>query len=163
MKQDRVALRSEEMGEGSDCAVLALARILHVSYETSWEALYRAGRRPRGGTPRSVTQKALELLGFKIKRTWYPDDIAVATLPPGVTLRPTTVHPIRFKEGWGPMPDLLLFVPQHVAAYVDGKVQDWTQDKVVVIEEAWEITRASDEVKLGERLPPVIYLKGYSR
>ncbi|PIZ30308.1 MAG: hypothetical protein COY40_04985 [Alphaproteobacteria bacterium CG_4_10_14_0_8_um_filter_53_9] len=41
----------------------------------------------------------------------------------------TTRHPVRFKAQWANVPDCLLYVRGHVAAYVDGVVQDYTVNR----------------------------------
>ena len=153
--QDRVAHVATRMGETNDCAVRALALVLRISYETAHSALERAGREFQDGTPRGVTETAIALLGFRIRRRWSPTRLALVT---GRRGRPSTAHALLDPEAWAEVPDMLLFVHRHVAALVDSKVEDWTQNHAAPIEEGWELMRISDTVVLGEKLPSVIHL-----
>lgn len=71
---------------------------------------------------------------------------------------PTTADPMLKPERWANMPDLLLHVNNHIAAFVDGKVEDWSRSNKVSIYEAWELERIGLTEHRREELPPVIYL-----
>jgi hypothetical protein len=159
---DRAADISAALGEDKDCGVLALARVLDISYETAHMALMDAGREHSKGTPRHVTRAALRSLGFKVLRTWSPTDLALATGRPAAR-QIITADPMRFPGTWNHMPPMLIFIKEHVAAFRAGTLHDWTNDANAPVQEAWEIARISDQVQLGQRPPGVIHLKDHSR
>jgi hypothetical protein len=159
---DRSAHISRSLKEDNDCSVLALARVLDISYENAHHALAEAGRAHAKGTPRFITRKAIEALGFTVRRTWSVADLALAVdLPQAKRL--TTAHPLRGLGEWAHLPPMLVFISKHILALRDGQVLDWTDDANAPIECAWEISKRTDRVVLGERLPPVIHLKDRRR
>ena len=143
-------------GEGSDCAVIALSEVTGFSYITCHEALSNAGRKPGCGTPYYCTRAALEALGWHVVRVWKWEHLALQ-LDLG-RRKPKTADALADPEAWKELPPrMLLKMPEHIGALVNGQVRDWTADREAPIYEAWEVAPVSDQVE-RRRTPAVIYL-----
>lgn len=137
--------------ETNDCAVLALQRVTGLSYEACHAALQAAGRQFREGTPRNATKAALKILNWRIVHIWSPAALAATT---GQRSLPTTQSVSLRNEAWQALPDMLLFMPRHVAAFRAGKIIDWSADNRIAIEAGWQV--APQHAKAQP--PEVIYL-----
>lgn len=128
------------------CAVIAVAAITGLSPTDAQALLAKHGRKHRCGTPRQVTKKALESLGYKItmrSSTWIKKNV-IANYPGRHSdLRSaTTHHPRRFPTAWCAMTDCLMFSRSHVSAFVKGQVDDWAIKHSKQINELWFIERS---------------------
>lgn len=125
------------------CAVIAVSAITGISPADAQALLAKHGRKPRCGTPRHVTKKALEDLGFKVtvrNHCWIHTNII--SNYPGRHNRlqsATTHHPRRFPSAWAGMADCLMFSRAHVSAFVGGQVDDWAIKHSKQIVELWFI------------------------
>jgi hypothetical protein len=151
----RVEQASTQLGETNDCSVRALALVLDVSYETAHQALAVAGRARRDGVSLYAVEAAARSLGFQVRRRYSAARLRLET---GATCRITTADPGLEPEAWAHLPDMMLSCPEHVAAFVGGRVEDWTSDRNAPILEALEFWQPTTRISLGEELPPVIYL-----
>jgi hypothetical protein len=151
---EQIKKASDRVKETNDCSVMALALVLGVSYETVHLALDAAGRKYRGGTPLYVTEKAVKALGFRVARYYSAERLGLEV---GVR-RPKTGDAAKNPDAWAHLPNLYLRVPDHAAALLRGKVEDWTVDRDAPILEALEIVPERAELARGQKPPPVIYL-----
>ena len=154
MTYETIARTSDRIKETNDCAVTAVALVLGVSYEVVHEAMEIAGRAYREGTPRHITEKVIKNLGFSIRRQYSAEQLGLEV----GQRRPRTSDAAKNPASWEHLPNLLIFVPQHAVAFVNGKMEDWTKDRMAPIECAWEIERPLPSVKLGQEPPPIIFL-----
>jgi hypothetical protein len=138
---DYLAMKEELADDRGFCAVIALAAITGLSIKEAQAALKAAGRKPRCGTPRNVTKKALEALGFKVTihgRSWIAKNIIAHYPDRHRSLRSvTTHHPRRFAYAWANRPNMLLFCTKHVCAFINGVVMDWTIKHSKQVNEVW--------------------------
>lgn len=117
---------SIERQEKNDCTVVAVSLFTGVSYDVAHTALRNAGRFAHSGAYQSQVRAALLELGVEITEVnlrgivqAYP---GVHTLMKNIT----THQPRRFQHVWDGMPNLIMFSRTHCAAYIDGKVHDWS-------------------------------------
>ena len=154
-------------GEKNDCAVVALSIFLEVPYAEAHKVLAENGRKPRKGTKRETTEKAILALrpNAKIKK-YFVKEARTHSLEHRDGYRPieeikgkyprlyktknfTIKHLEWFGETWSDIDNALIFVNRHVAAFRNGKVEDWSKGKRKHIQEIWLIEDerdASDDV-----------------
>lgn len=129
MKYDELRKQSDSFGEYRDCAVVATAIACRVKYKDAHAALKSAGRRDRKGTHRHTTWTAItKVLDCQIEKHPRPrqdNGSRYTTLTIGK----------RFPRGY-----YLVFVKNHVAAMVNGKVLDWTEGRRHRVQEVWKVT-----------------------
>jgi hypothetical protein len=139
MTYKEMKAKANRYGETNDCSVLAIALVTGASYEAAHDALTAVGRDWREGTSVEAIGEALERLGFVILRTWTPARLA---LQAGLQRKRVTTADMGLDpDAWEDIPDMIFYVPGHVAAFKNGKVHDWTNDRTAPILEGWEITR----------------------
>lgn len=141
-----------------DCAVVAVAVVTGVDYDTAFKALEAAGRVENKPTPRELTKKAIEALGFKINELSYLQRQEVIANYPGVhkgLKNLTSHHPVRFGKVWKDMglTNCLLFSMGHVAALKDGEVQDWSKGRALRVIGVWVIEKDAPEVEEAPEAP----------
>ena len=126
MKYEQALGASHAYGERNDCTVIAAALLTDSTYEEAHLALELVGRKPRGKLYYSATRMldAIELLGCKV--------VDQKQLRPGVPVS-------RLQNSMSGR--FLLFMRGHVAAYVDGAVQDWTAGRRHRVTHVWQIER----------------------
>lgn len=131
-----VTEQSRHHNETNDCAVKAVAIACNVAYSTAHAALKKHGRRDRKGTFHYTTFEAIKELGFKADR---------------VTLNnKRTMRTVGFDC---PRGRCLVFVHKHVAAMVDGKVQDWSAGRCHRVKSVYVITDPNAPVVVVEPTP----------
>lgn len=114
MNYKQAASISESMNESNDCTVIALAIATESSYQDAHKVLSILGRKPRHGmnsrTIKTMMQIGAKMLGRVVDNTpTYPTSTTMATVGE------------RYPHGrW------LVICRGHIAALVDGQVQDWT-------------------------------------
>jgi hypothetical protein len=131
--------------ENNDCAVVAVAAIMDVSYEVAHAALKACGREDRRGTNTGITLRAIQYLGGTIT-TGIPlysetyKAIIKSYPAPHCNLQSiTTHHPERFAKVW-PQGRFLMRTRGHILAIVDGKNCDWTKGKAKRANTMWLVT-----------------------
>ena len=153
---------SKSMGDGNSCTVIAAAVLTGLSYQECFDAFEKAGRIKGKGCVLAVQKDALKLLGFKFV-PYKLNTIKMRYRGAHRKLKGfTTFHPIRFSYAWEGTPDLWLDCRTHAAAYRDGKVIDWSNDKkrrfttayrVVPIEKPVKFSIASPSITTGDSNP----------
>ena len=143
------SIRKEQMSLGlretNDCAVVAVAAIMDVSYEVAHATLKSFGRKDRRGTNTSITLSAIEHLGgtisprIDVTTKAYKDIIASYPAPHNNLASITTHHPERFAKVW-PQGRFLMRTRGHILAIVDGKNCDWTKGKAKRANTMWLVT-----------------------
>ena len=134
---------SEELkGDKSFCAVVAIAAITKVPAKQVQELLAQCGRKLGCGTEDHQMSKALGLLGYKVTRDVQIDKIVGSYPGRHWQLKnATTHHPRRFKAAWANQPDMMIFTAEHVCAFVDGQLVDWTVKKSKRILYIWTLEK----------------------
>lgn len=127
-KYSAIRKASDKRGERNDCAVVAVSIAGRVPYNKAHDALRLAGRKNRKGTQRWQTKAALETIGCTYEVTEAPRQ------PNGSRYTAKTIGN-GFKRGF-----YLVFYRGHVAAMVNGKIEDWTDDRNHRVQEVWKIT-----------------------
>lgn len=144
--QDYEKIKKHLLGDKRHCSVIAIAAITKLPPKQVQEALAAAGRKVGCGTPIWASARALKLLGFKVtihRDLWLQAMIQSYPGRAKLLKNITTHHPRRYKKAWANQPDMLLFTNSHVAAYVNGKVVDWSIKKSLQITEVWTIEKFS--------------------
>ena len=102
------------LSETRDCAVIALAILTGLPYAIAHREMKSEGRKDRGSSD-------LRMLMSALSRCWLRG--MERTPIKGITV--ATFH----KRMAGSTGRYLIRTSGHVAAFVDGQVQDWTQDR----------------------------------
>ena len=107
----KVKQQSEMMSEYNDCAVKAIA--CDVPYRVAHKALANEGRSKRKGSSMFWILSAVKKLGYKMEAV-ETDAKTITTLPRDKAL------------GKG---HYIAYVSRHVAAMVNGHVEDWSEGR----------------------------------
>lgn len=152
-----VRRESHERQEKNDCTVVAVALFTGVSYDVAHGALRNAGRFAHSGAYQSQVKQALLSLGVEVVDVNLRGIIQAY---PGVHIEMknvTTHQPRRFMDVWSGMPNLVMFSKTHCAAYIDGKVHDWSVNNALrvinsfVKADEYELITSHIEAKLACR------------
>ena len=140
--QDFNTLRSigDSINEHNDCAVIAVAAATGTPYETVHDLMKKFGRRTRGRTKFNIIEKTLSYLGFKIRKANIFS--LIQTYDPGyknITMNHFAMYPsiysgytwLAFVSGGG-----------HVAAVVNGKVEDWSDGRKMRVAYLYSVEKA---------------------
>jgi hypothetical protein len=133
------------LGETNDCSVKALALVTGCTYEEAHEALRRCGRKNGQGV--WVLQNmapAARILGFRLRRMPIRDRLAIIQTYPErdrVLAGITTHHPRRFRRAWAAMPTMIFETSEHVAAFRDGELHDWSVNNAKRVTDLWLVER----------------------
>ena len=127
-KYESIRKASAKAGEKNDCAVVGISIAARVPYNKAHDALTKHGRVPRRGTYPHQIKRALESLGCEIEITSRP------LQPNGSRYTAKTIGK-RFKRGY-----FLVVYSGHVAAMINGNIEDWTDNRNHRVVEAWRIT-----------------------
>lgn len=122
-----LATYAKACGENRCCAPIAIALVTGKSFDTVRGWLSKLGRRRGKGTPRWMTYHALKSNGYTLRRCTRLEKQyrTVRTLERGCGRR-----------------TLLVFTRGHVLAIVNGKVQDWTKERLHRIQEIYIVEKA---------------------
>lgn len=121
--------QSNKFRESKDCAVKAVAVVIGRPYKVAHAALKACGRRNRCGTPRTVTIRAIESLGYKV--TLLPDNHAMR--------KAKTLRTLESKVPSRGM--FLVVVNKHIIGIRSGMIQDWTEGRCHRIKEIYRISK----------------------
>ena len=141
----RMHEESRAKGEKNDCAVKAVAVVCGVSYEEAHAVLKAKGRKEGQGTAIVTIREAVKAFG-KTPRSWGHGEVQdMISRYPGVhknLKKITTHHPVRFKKVWSEeiTDPVLIFTNNHVAAYRDGQLHDWSIGRALRALNVWSIT-----------------------
>lgn len=148
--------QSRDLYERNDCAVVAVAVATDIDYETVHAMFAKAGRRPRCGTMRWVTDDVLDTMVEKKMIKSYTEDEPVRVYRKLVN----TLYNYQtgewkktreYREGQFSMKTIadqypksqpfIAFVSRHCAAVIDGEVQDWTKGRTHRVKHCYLINR----------------------
>lgn len=118
---------AKRLGDDRCCAPIAIALITGKPFRTVQGWFAKLGRRKGRGTPRWMTYQAVKNNGYTLRRCNELEK------------RYRTVRTL--ERGCGRR-TLLVFTRRHALAIVDGKVQDWTQDRLHRIQEIYIVEKA---------------------
>ena len=130
----------------NDCSVITLALTTGVSYKDAETALRRCGRKNNDGATMQQIEDAYEMLGFKlVKRN---DELVELTTAVQAKLswqnitNFITKHVQRFPElNWSNKTQLWE-APGHVLTYMNGQVEDWSEQRGVAITGIYDVELA---------------------
>lgn len=145
----RLSRAAEAIGETNDCTVKALAVVTGASYDAAHEALRVAGRVYCEGASYEAQRAALRTLNHRVLRVWTPKRLLLELGSKRRQLLTT------LDLAGADLPPLLVHMNGHVAAFQDGIVHDWTNDRKAPILEAWEVVQNGAPLRPA---PDVVYL-----
>lgn len=124
MRHDYKALKeiSKHYGEDNDCVVIALTLLSNEPYEKVHNLLRTLGRKSRKGTSDVVWTRALEHLSLKLRRVRTDAKTTMNLRVPDFTCK------------------YLILTTGHMAAFVGGKIQDWSYGRRTRLRKVWEVT-----------------------
>ena len=125
---DRVKKARERFGETNDCSVIATSIAARVPYNVAHAALKAQGRNNRNGTTPARMLKALEALGCEWEQVTDPRQAN------GSRYTMKTIGQA-CRRGF-----YIVLVNGHVAAVVNGQVEDWTNDRRHHVRAYWKVT-----------------------
>lgn len=138
---------AKALGDNNMCTVVAAAVLTGLDYKTCFDAFEKAGRKKGRGANVIVQKEAFKLLGFKCV-DYKLSEVKKRYKGPHKKLKHfTTYHPIRFAYAWRDVPDVYLQGPTHAAAYKDGLVVDWSNDRKTRVTEAYRIVPIEKPVR----------------
>ena len=124
MNFDKAQKFSQQANERNDCTVKAISIACDVPYKVAHKALANEGRKPRCGSYRHQQARAIKALGFDLE----PIKVTAKTM---VKLKSDTAVDTGY---------FLAYVSGHVAAVVNGKIEDWTDGRRHRIQTVCKIT-----------------------
>lgn len=138
-KFEKIEAVSKQMAEYNDCSVKAVALACDVPYKVAHKALENQGRKKRNGARVGDMQEAIKKLGFKTAPVAYNAKTAI-TLERDPLL--TKGHYIALMK-------------RHVAAVVNGSVQDWTSGRRNRVKRVWVVVPTAsrtERAKLAKQI-----------
>lgn len=120
----KVMKESSALNEHNDCSVKAIAIACDVPYKVAHKALANLGRRERRGVFNHTIYSAINQLGFSMECVKVKAK-TTATLPNDPAVQ----------EGF-----YVVFVSGHVAALVNGNIEDWTKGRRNRVKIVFKIT-----------------------
>ena len=140
-------IRNDPDRTNKDCTVIAVALTTNSSYRMAQIALMEGGKRKNFGAYRENTCAAVQKLGYEVEANNAQMEANKNFLDRyNFSVRSNEKLPKRnAKELW--------FMRKHVAAYIDGEVEDWTKEHRTGrwINGIYTVTPSTDPVKLAER------------
>lgn len=125
-----------------DCTVIAVAAVTGVSYAEAHTALAAAGRREGHGASFTVTERALNSLGFVARRWTSAEVVAFLWSYPKKGIAGITTHqPARFPKQWAGTGRLLLRSTGHISAVIDGHLADWAAGRALRVHSVFTIEK----------------------
>ena len=130
----------------NNCTVMATSLLCDIPYNTAYNACRDVGRRKHNhGMTYGEVNKVIKSLGFKLEEVstrsrapWNGNKWTVdfePRQPNGHGYTCKSIHKLLPNKG-----KYLLCFRGHVCAYVDGKVEDWTNGRKHRVTKVWKIT-----------------------
>ena len=110
MNYEKAKVYAAQKNETNDCTVKAVSIACDVPYHVAHKALALQGRVNRRGAMEYQIHKAIQSLGFDIR-------IVLTTAASCATI----ARDAKVQKGF-----FIAYVPRHILAIVDGKIEDWT-------------------------------------
>lgn len=120
--------KSDEYGESCDCAVRAVAIATGEGYDMAHYFMTENGRKKRRGTYFYTTLEVLKDLGYSCVKIDKPEDIKTA-----ITLE---------RHGGDLMGSFLVRFPEHLAAFVDGRLLDYYKGRRCRVRSLYKVEKA---------------------
>ena len=132
----------QALNEQRDCAVIAITVVTGCSYSEAHAVLAAQGRRSGRGTFTVQTIKALEAMGYTVRR-WTSKEVAdmLQSYPKKGIAGITTHHPRRFPKQWAGKPPLLFSQNNHISGFRDGELHDWAVNRSKQVLAVYEVTK----------------------
>ena len=125
----------------ADCSVIAVSIVTGRSYAEAEAALAARGRKPGCGARTWAINEAVTSFGFKLElvdRRKFIDERYPAAHR--ILKSITTHHPERFPEAFKGETTMLFYTSNHVAAFKDGVIHDWTRGSARRVEQMFRVT-----------------------
>ena len=121
----KVDNESFKANERNDCAVKAIAIACNVPYKVAHRCLEKyAGRKHRRGTMTRFINGSIKKLGFDVT----PHDVTAKTIT-------TIARDTAVQDGF-----YVVYVRGHMAAIVNGQIEDWTEGKRHRVKSVYKVT-----------------------
>lgn len=121
-------------GDTNACFPISVAIMTGLPFKTVNDAFLAAGRVKGRGTYVWVARQACRALGYEMVEAEWREYHEIIARYPGQHKNLkciTTYHPTRFEKAWKGIGDCLLMTATHIAAYKDGALHDWSNDKAL--------------------------------
>lgn len=129
----------ESLGDKSACAIIAISILTGVCPLIVYEICELMGRVKNTGTKMFIIERCIELLGFHVEKLDAKMFISTYPKPHSSVLRfMTTHHPRRFPKSFQGE-NLLLVTHAHAAAVKDGKLVDWSINRILFVHIVWRV------------------------
>jgi len=127
-KYKKAMVAHSKAGEHNDCSVIATSIACRVPYNAAHSAMKMAGR--RSGRSAKITQMitAMRYLGCELELVSQPKQ------PNGSSYTMTTIGKLCKRGYW------VAYVNGHVAAVVNGQVEDWSAGTRRKVQAVWKVT-----------------------
>jgi hypothetical protein len=123
-----VAAASNKMGESNDCSVKAVSIACRVPYNKAHDALKAEGRQTRRGARPTQILRSVEALGC------VHEGIINPRQPNGSRYTMSTIGKLCKRGYW------MALVNGHIAAVVNGQVEDWTEGRRHQVLAVWKVS-----------------------
>lgn len=138
-------IEASALRENNDCSVKAISIACGVPYAEVHALMKSLGRKDRRATPRIISRRTVEALGYRIREWSIAERINMIRSYP----RPhcglssiTTHHPRRFPAAWvGCHSNMIWTTARHMLAVKDGAVQDWSINNALRVDTIWEVEK----------------------
>lgn len=127
---------ADKRGERNDCAVKALAIAAGMPYGVAHLLFKKYGRKDRRGTRRYITKLVVNYLKEHHGFTSIP--LRDPRKADGSRFTMKTIGQRYYRGRY------LVFVSGHVAAMIDGKIEDWTEGRRHRVTEIWSLEQVEN-------------------
>ena len=144
MKYDNLKQDPLWVKDNNQCTVVAVSLLCDISYPEAFQACKVLGNRKAGrGMPRGICQMVMRDLGFKLTQiktkresdyTWKMVEDLYPRKADGSQYTPKSIGQLLPDSG-----RYLLQFDRHVASYIDGKIEDWTNGRQHRIIGIWKV------------------------
>lgn len=126
------------IGERNDCSVKALSIVADIHYGIAHKIMKIGGRKDGCGSTVASLMAALAVLGWK--NTEVTDSVNAKTI------KKVSSDPA-FSTG-----RFLIYTRGHIVSVIDGKVEDWSEDRALRIKKVWKIEPVKSRKERKEAL-----------
>ena len=133
-KYAQVRIDAESYRENNDCTVVATALVCNAKYEDAHAALKKYGRVKGKGAGPHIYLKACSDLGVKTRWLEWSEICELARRNGARYLTSNSVV-----RALPPKGKYLIRTHSHLAAVVDGVMEDWTEGRRFRVKQMWEV------------------------
>lgn len=130
---------SRAFGERDDCAVVAVAAIVSITYQEAHSLLESMGRERNSSTPNVMILEAIRSFGFSTSKLSVRKIIDSYPGNNSLLKNMTLHHPVRFPESF-PNGKLIAFSKFHVSAIINREVIDYAKGSTKRIHSLYRVS-----------------------